>query len=283
MKIGLCMFTFLQNIGNAFSGYLSCSSELEIGSDEGPFSALPAEIVQEIFLKVNDFTAIPFVCRRWSVLNAGLVKQKLFSRHLQDCLMEDEVGPSPTYAQLQLRAFALISEELKRRSLISECLNKNNLASFRKAERLIENSNLIFFCRRIPNLPEPPQEATLTEKAAFYKEALDEFDCAQVTRLDLFYLSRIPIEIGRFTNLEHLELWCHQLTILPDSLGQLVHLEELIIGNSQITFVPASLRRLPNLRIEGILDESLISKVKDVFRAAFSSFKSLFFVYEESQ
>ncbi len=63
-------------------------------------------------------------------------------------------------------------------------------------------------------------------------------------------LTEIPLEIGRLTQLEMLNLFSNQITVIPDAITQLTNLTNLNLYNNQITVIPdAIFRPLPRKSI----------------------------------
>ncbi len=80
------------------------------------------------------------------------------------------------------------------------------------------------------------------------EEALKNPDA--VVKLDLQNngMKALPPEIGRFRNLQYLNVSRNQLSELPREIGNLARLQVLNVSGNQIDVVPAELRRLQSLK-----------------------------------
>ncbi|TAE24469.1 MAG: hypothetical protein EAZ92_13290 [Candidatus Kapaibacterium sp.] len=80
------------------------------------------------------------------------------------------------------------------------------------------------------------------------EEALKNPDA--VVKLDLQNngMKALPPEIGRFRNLQYLNVSRNQLSELPREIGNLARLQVLNVSGNQIDIVPAELRRLQSLK-----------------------------------
>ena len=122
-------------------------------------------------------------------------------------------------------------------------------ASLEDFPQVIEDLNLVMFCRRIPFNP-PLPAGGLTPYAAQLREWIKHSNEVQaLVKLDLSNngLTVLPKEIERFIGLQELDLANNKLTALPDSIQNLTHLRVLQAQGNQLHQIPDGIGKLTQL------------------------------------
>ncbi len=87
---------------------------------------------------------------------------------------------------------------------------------------------------------------------------------ARILDLSGLGLTSLPTEIGKLTNLAHLNLGNNQLTSLPPEIGQLTRLERLWLSNNQLTSLPKEIGNLTNLTVLVLANNQLTSLPEEI-------------------
>jgi|GEM_PF-5478009 len=89
------------------------------------------------------------------------------------------------------------------------------------------------------------------------QEALANPEAVKTLLLGKQWLGRLPEEIGRLENLEHLELFYNELTTLPESIGNLRKLRILDLRFNKISDLPSAFALLQNLQQVNLGDNEI--------------------------
>ena len=118
-------------------------------------------------------------------------------------------------------------------------------AAYRKAEKKIEQARQ----HRATELDlSCDYKAEDSEKLTELPESLGRFTQLQTLNLENNQLTALPESLGQLTQLQTLNLNGNQLTALPESLGQLTQLQTLNLNGNQLTALPESLGQLTQLQ-----------------------------------
>ncbi len=210
-------------------------------------------------IKENNPAVLPSVCNRFSALSQdeafALKVFNGFSQHIQQQIRG--TGPLPSASELQVRAYPKLRLELEQLGLDPTVIgfDREDLASYRRADRLIEAKNFCLFCSKIPGMQ--VDEERLNHTADIFElrdSCLQQFDQLPIAAINALilarsHLTRLPIEIGRLTALQALSLDQNHLTVLPDALGNLVNLHTFYANDNLLTALPGVIGQLTSLRV----------------------------------
>jgi len=259
-EIGQLQLTELSLFGNQLTtlpkeiGQLTQLTELDLRGNQ--LTALPSEIGQlsqliSLNLRGNQLTALPPEIGQLSQLIS------LNLRGNQLTALPPEIGQLSQLISLNLSSnqlAALPPEIGQLTQLTSLNLSGNQLTAWPpEIDQLTQLIELDIDGNQLTEL--------LTEfnQLKWIQKIINQAAKGGVKELNLSYkgLTKLPLEIGRFTQLTGLSLVGNQLTALPPEIGQLTQLTWLSLEGNKLTALPSEIGQLTLLTSLGIRGNQL--------------------------